>query len=89
MRKQLKRAIRTLTPYEKLMMAREVMWSMQQMKQHQIDTEPEEEIWKDHMWQLVGADELLMLDEESWNNGYEKEITVNEMIDVENGRMKK
>ena len=89
MRKQLKRAIRTLTPYEKLMMAREVMWSMKCMKEHQIKTEPEEKIWQDDMYHLCLADELLELDEESWNNGYEKEITVNEMIDVENGRMKK
>ena len=85
MRRQLKRAIRTLTPYEKLMIAREVMHSMKWMKEDQIKAEPKEEIWQDQMCQLDNADELLMLDEECWNNGYEKEITVNEMIDFERG----
>ena len=90
MREKLKKAINTLTQYEKLMIAREVMWSMKCMKEDQIKQEPKEEIWKDQMCQLNNADELLMLDEECWfDDRYDKEeITVNEMIDVENERRK-
>ena len=88
MRRQLKRAIRTLTQYEKLMIAREVMHSMKCMKEDQIKAEPKEEIWQDQMCQLDDADELLMLDEECWfDDRYDKkEITVNEMIDFERGK---
>jgi len=83
MRKQLKRAIRTLTSYEKLMIAREVLNSMKSMKEDQIKQEPKEKIWQEDLNNLCFADELLMGDEESWNDGYEQEITVNEMIDIE------
>ena len=85
MRKPFKTAIKTLTSYEKLMIARRVIWSMKCMKEDQIKTEPKEEIWKDQMCQLNNADELLMLDEECWfDDRYDqKELTINEIIDIE------
>ena len=88
MREELKKAINTLTQYEKLMIAREVLNSMISMKKDQIKSEPKEKIWQEDLNNLCFADELLMGDEESWNNGYEQEITINEMIKVENGRKK-
>ena len=67
-RKEMLYAINNLTDYEKLMLARLVMSQMISMKQEQIKTEPKEEIWQDELTQLYRADELLMLDEESWIN---------------------
>lgn len=88
MRKELKKAINTLTQYEKLMIAREVLNSMISMKRDQIKSEPKEKNWQKDLDNLCFSDELLMKDEESWNNGYEQEITIDEMIKVENGRKK-
>jgi hypothetical protein len=82
-RKEMLYAINNLTNYEKLMLARSVMSQMISMKQDQIKTEPKEEIWQDQLTQLYRADELLMLDEESWINIDETEINLNNLKEEE------
>ena len=56
----------------------------------------EEEIWQDELTQLYRADELLMLDEESWINNEKSKQAVelaesiaNNMTEIEVARAKK
>ena len=62
------RKVGNLTSYEKLLIAKEVLGIMIDAKQHQIQDEPKEEIWKEEQSQFYRVLGTMDTEEESWFN---------------------